>query len=121
MGFSASAELVWGIPVAAYDDDGNATQFWDEEEEYWRSFGDGSVLDIHHFGYYADMDGITGILTTKRIKMIMCHDYGPKAVVPVELEVSDGVVSKAEDDARDAGLDVSFYASAAWYLVVSYG
>lgn len=117
MGFSASAALVWGIPVLAYDDDGEVTQFWDEEVDDWREFNDGSLV-IFTYGHY---DEPVGILTTTRTKPITCHCWdGPEAVTPSNLTVSDKVYSKSEDDARAAGLDVSFYASAAWWLVASY-
>ena len=120
MGLCACADLVWGVIVVAYDDDGNATKFWDEEDDDWWELGDDSPLDIRQFGHY-NMDEPVAILTTKGVKAISVYGYDPKVVTPADLDVPDKAVSKAQDAARDAGLDVSFYTRAAWYLVASYG
>lgn len=38
MGRSVDATLVWGIPVSAYDEHGEPTQFWNEAEDDWIDF-----------------------------------------------------------------------------------
>lgn len=118
MGFSVGAELIWGIPVKAVDDDGEPTPFWDEEHDDWREFED---LALATYGHYDDEP--RAILTSPRIGKIRGDAWDPKPVDVVDdLLVTDKVPSKANDAARAAGLDVNFYGpEAGWYLVASYG
>lgn len=121
MGLSARAELIWGIPVVAYDEStGESTEFWDEEREDWRKF-DGEIY-VEGFGHYQDPDNKRGILTSKRVETYSGDCWEPTYINGnFELVVSDKVYSKSEDQARAAGLSVRFYESASWWLVASYG
>lgn len=129
MGLNSDAELVWGIPVLAYnenswDDERDAyevTEFWDEDAEGWREFE--GELEVHHWGHYDDPDNIRGILTSTRMEKFSADCWDPTRIpsnLPDEL-IYDKVYSKSNDQARDAGLDVDFYNQAGWWLVCSYG
>lgn len=124
MGCSPSADLVWGIPVLAYDEDtGEATQWWDEDREDWREFPD-SELTIVHYGHYEDPDNQRGILTSTRVEKYWADAWDPVRVTPIDLATqmtNDKLYSKSEDQARYLNLGVSFYADARWWLVASYG
>lgn len=116
MGLYASAELIWGIPVAAWGEDGEPTPFWDEAEDDWRKFeGD---IEVRPYGHYENEP--LGILTSTRIKPITSFDE-PVAVNPKDLGPNPVLTLQAEDQAREAGLPVSFYGGVRWWLVASYG
>lgn len=123
MGFDADAHLIWGIPVLAYDPDtGEASPYWDEENDDWREFE--GELYVYHYGHYEDPDGPRGMLTSKRIEMLTADCWTPIPVMAYELvneSTDDKLYSKTQDQARAAGLDVSFYGDARWWLVASYG
>lgn len=122
MGLSASAELVWGVLVTAYDDEGNPSPFWSEEDEDWRTFE--GELTVRAFGHYDDPDGPRGILTSGRLKPLRGDCWTPRLVtagdIPDESRC-DKPYSKANDEAREHGLPVDFYRDAGWWLVASYG
>lgn len=129
MGLNPDAELVWGIPVLAYnenswDDERDAyevTEFWDEDAEDWREFE--GELEIHQWGHYEDPDNIRGILTSTRMEKFSADCWDP-ALIPSNLPdelIYDKVYSKSNDQARAAGLNVNFYGQASWWLVCSYG
>lgn len=123
MGFSESAELVWGIPVEPYDSDtGDPSQFWDEEDDDWRRdiYHDDDELTLVPYGNYEVVDGDLAILTSKRIKSISAGCCECQEVSQDALIVSDKALSKAQDRARALGLDVDFYGDATWWLVASY-
>lgn len=122
MGLSADAELIWGIPVEAYDDDGEPTVYWDEPSEDWREFE--GEIEVRQYGHYEDPDGPKGILTSTRVEPILAFDYEAQAVDPGGLATevnNDKLYSKSEDQARVNKLPVSFYGEARWWLVASYG
>jgi hypothetical protein len=122
MGFYASAILVWGVPVAAYDEDGEPTAFWDEEGEDWRNFE--GELYVHQYGHYENPDGPRGILSSKRVKPLRGDCWDPTQVTPMDLDTplnNDKLYSKSEDQARYNKLPVSFYGDAKWWLVASFG
>lgn len=102
MGLYASAELIWGIPVEAYDEDGNPTPFWDEDAADWREFE--GEIEVYHYGHYDDPDGPRGILTSTRVKQYRGDCWDPTAI-----SVTDLVTAEAFDE------------SAGWWLVASYG
>lgn len=119
MGLYSNAELIWGIPILAHDEStGEPTAFWSEENEDWREF-DGLKIDT--YGHYEDPDNQRAILTSERVKPFRADCWDPKRLESDALNVSDKVFSKSEDAARAAGLPVSFYGEAGWYLVASYG
>jgi hypothetical protein len=67
-----------------------------------------------------ETDNTRGILTTTRVKGYRGDCWDPTAVE--DIQISDKARSKSNDDARAAGLDVSFYGpEAKWWLVASYG
>lgn len=120
MGFGADAELIWGIPVLSHDEEGEPTAFWDEEADDWREFE--GELEVRTYGHYEDEP--RAILTSTRVKRYAadCWDPSPIPVCDLATELTnDKVYSKSTDQARASGLDVSFYASAGWHLVASYG
>ena len=128
MGLYATAELVWGIPVVAWDEskwDDNIghppTPFWDEENEDWREF-DGEIY-VRGYGHFEDYDNKRGILTSTRVEAYTADCWDPTRL-PNDLPntlTNDKLYSKSEDQARYNNLPVSFYADAGWWLVASYG
>lgn len=117
MGFYATGELIWGIPIQSHDSEGEPTPFWNEEEDDWREFE--GELEVRVHGHYdAEPEGI---LSSTRVesKIAFCGDTTP--ITPFDLSVPDKVFSKANDAARAAGLDVDFYSDAGWWLVGNYG
>lgn len=128
MGLNSDAELIWGIPVLAYDEEtGEPTEFWDVnkygvDEGDWIEFhGD---LEIRSYGHYEDPYNQRGILTSSRVKHLSGDCWKPGLVIPGDLATqmnNDKLYSKSEDEARAEGLGVSFYKSANWWLVASYG
>lgn len=122
MGLGADAELIWGIPVLAYDEDtGEPTKFWNEEDEDWNTFE--GELEVRQFGHYEDPDNHRGILTSTRVEPVSAGCWTPTPV-PSDLasEINnDKLYSKSNDQARASGLDVNFYGQANWWLVASYG
>lgn len=139
MGLYPGAELVWGIPVVAYDDDGHATNFWDphkycedcsmdeeDDEQHegdWREFeGD---LVIKAYGHYeTETDEQRAILSSRRVVSYSGNAWEPTSIDGRELideTTHDRLysTSNAEADAED--LNVDFYSQASWWLVASYG
>lgn len=122
MSLGANAELIWGIPVTAYDDEGEPTQFWDEDDDDWREFE--GELEVRGYGHYEDPDGPRGILTSTRVKSISGDCWTPERVYGLDLANemnNDKLYSKSSDQARASGLGVTFYGDAGWWLVASYG
>ena len=121
MGLRARAELIWGIPVLAYDESTwEPTEFWDEDREDWREF-DGEIY-VEGYGHCEDPDNQRGILTSRRVESYSGDCWEPTCIDGnFELAVDYKAYSKSEDQARAAGLSVSFYESASWWLVASYG
>lgn len=121
MSINSVAELIWGIPILAYDEDGKPTEFWDEEGEDWRNLE--GELEVVGYGHYAD-DDMRGILTSARVEALSADCWTPQNVEPGSLATSaknDKAYSKANDAARAQGLDVNFYSQASWWLVASVG
>lgn len=86
MGIYSNAELVWGVPVLAWDENtGDATPFWDEEAEDWREFPDG--IEVDGYGHYEDPDNTRGILTTKKIERYRADCWEPKSMTAKDLDV----------------------------------
>jgi hypothetical protein len=123
VGLNASAELIWGIPVVAFDEDtGEPTEFWDAENDDWREF-EGEIY-VRQYGHYEDPDGPRGILTSTRVETHRgdCWDLICISAFDLDSEANnDKLYSKSEDQARSLGLPISFYAEAGWWLVASYG
>ena len=129
MGLGVNAELIWGVPVVAYDDEGwdderdgyPVTPFWDLEREDWREF-EGEIY-VRGFGHYED-DVPRGILTSSRVEPYRGDCWEPKLISPHYLDTAatnDKLYSKSEDQARYNKLPVSFYQDAGWWLVAGYG
>lgn len=76
MGLHASADLIWGIPISAYDDEGEPTEFWNEDDDDWREF---EGLDIVQFGSY-EGDEPRAILTTKSIERFSADAFSPTRI-----------------------------------------
>jgi hypothetical protein len=76
MGLYSNAEMVWGIPVLAYDEDtGEPTPFWSEEDEDWRELP--GELEIRQYGHYEDPDNQRGILTITSIESYRADCWEP--------------------------------------------
>lgn len=146
MSFTPSASLIWGIPVTAYDDDGNPTPFWDPHrycepddpscslydenpDEYysgdhegdWRQF-EGELIVVP-YGHYLD-DEQKGILSSTRMEVHRGDAWEPQAISEYDLpgmSTHDKAYSKSSDQARVQDLGVNFYEQAGWWLVASYG
>lgn len=119
MGIGANAELIWGVPIRGTDDEGEPTQFWDEESEYWLDFeGD---LEIVPYGHYEDSEDMA-ILTTKAIKRYLAWcDEGvrvPERDLDVQAYFSDEVEVFV---AAVAEIDDSLPCKAGWWLCASLG
>lgn len=122
MSLQADAELLWGIPVLAFDEDGEPTKFWDAENDDWREFE--SELEIRSYGHYEDPNNTRGILTSTRVGRYRASCWVPERVSGRDLDnesANDKLYSKSNDEAAVAGLDVNFYADAGWWLVASFG
>lgn len=64
MGFSADAQLVFGIPIQAHNDDGDPTVWWDEEADDWIDFAE---LQLKQDGHANPWDSLPDEL-----------NYGPR-------------------------------------------
>lgn len=122
MGLNADAQLVWGIPVLAYDDDYEPTGWWDEENDDWRSFP-GTELTIRMYGHYEDPDNKRGILTLKSAESYLADCWEAVSISARYLDMNE------ENEYKDAMYEVLHEAGLAevlsepmgWWLVVSYG
>lgn len=117
MGLNADAELIWGVPVLAYDEEtGEPTQWWDEPGGDWVSLPGG--LEVVQYGHYEDPDNHRGILTHKDVKRYRGDCWEPTRVC-ADLSYNTDY-KEVQRQALNAGLDVNFY-KADWWLVSSYG
>ena len=122
MGLSPSAELVWGIPVLAFDDECEPTQWWDEKNDDWRTFP-GTELYIEGYGHYEDPDGPRGILTSKALPHFSGDAWDPTLIGKWEFNVEDYAPDAVEsflDDVIDSGLE-RHLGGQGWWLAASYG
>lgn len=122
MGINSDAELIYGIPVEAYDEDGEPTQFWSESEDGddWLEFVGG--LEIVPYGHYENPDGPRGILTHSDFPKFRGDCWDPTPVPIIELDIRLMKLERVTKMAQDAGLnDVKFYRDGQWNLVASYG
>jgi hypothetical protein len=123
MGIYSSAYLTWGVPILAYDDEGEPTPFWDEESEDWREF---EGLTVEAYGHYEDPDNTRAILSIKSIPQFSGDCWTPKAVGDRDLDVESyhgdaldrfiELVLQHFGDDGDAMLN-----ERGWYLVASLG
>lgn len=126
MGLGADAELIWGIPVLAYDENtGEPTPFWDEENEDWREFPD-TTLKIRQYGHYEDPDNHRGILTSTRVEPHMADCWEPTPITRWDIQDdlnNDKLYSKCSDELRSCHIEgyTTFYGEAKWWLVASFG
>jgi hypothetical protein len=126
MGLYASADLVFGIPIKAYDEDTSEYGFWwDEEEDYWRDIPAEHMdnLYIVEAGHYEAFESDrVAILTSPRINRWSADAFEPVPVEPGDSSLyNDKALSKAEESLRALGAPESFYGQARWYLTASYG
>jgi hypothetical protein len=124
MGLDASATLVYGIPLAAYDNDGEPTFWWDEDAEDWRDIPKDHEhnLAYEHYGYYDGDPQV--ILTSPRIENWTAYAGEECRVDPPNVEMlHDKALSKATDSLRamECPEPETFYGEAGWYLIASYG
>lgn len=120
MSFYSTAELVFGVPVYAYDDEGDSTPFWDEENDDWIDLPDDFRFEFHYFGHYDNVDGDAAILRIKSTPEWRGDCWEPKPVDPGEMVVRELDIYKAAGQAAALKLPVDFR-DAKWYLVASYG
>lgn len=128
MSTHASAELIFGIPVCRYDEDGDPTGWWidfDDGDGDWRD-DLGPILKIVPFGHYKDSDS-RALLTIKSVPEYSGDCYEATEIAPNFLHVSDTALREAKAALAAHGLGpashgptVSFN-DARWYLVASVG
>jgi hypothetical protein len=126
MGLYANAELIWGIPILAFNEDtGEYTEWWvgddDDDDADWRELsGD---LVIRSYGHYDDPDNHRGILTVPSVKSYRADCWEPTRIDVLEARRYNiiGICAKANREAKESGLDVDFHTQAGWWLVASYG
>ena len=120
MGLGADAELVWGIPVVAFDEDSDwdyennrygPTPFWDVERDDWRTF-DGDLY-VRQYGHYKDPDNKRGILTSKQLQSYSGDCWEPLSLGKYEV---DAFIEAVVDAGFEALLE-----KRGWWLVASYG
>lgn len=118
MGLYAGAELIWGIPVLAWDDEGEPTPFWSEEDEDWREF-DG--LEVVTYGHYEDPD--RAILTIKGSKRYDGDCWEPTPVSARCLDMDEVNVYQEEWPERLERNGLADYLDEAsgYWLVASFG
>lgn len=128
MGIHSSAELIYGIPVTAYEEateanwyDPPASRFWDDSEdaEDWRDLP--SPLKIDGYGHYEECDEQAAILTTSEIPSFRGDCWDAKKILASQLIVDYDVQERANAALRKHDLPGDFHTDAAWYLVASVG
>ena len=123
MGMHASGALAFGIPVDAFDDEGNASPFWDKDNADWKDpiDPDGNLVYYAH-GYFGGYDEDRMILG---IRGVHCFsNYEPSDMVevdPAKLRVTDGEIEKANCVLAELGVEGLDFNDARWWLVSSYG
>lgn len=119
MGLYCNAELIWGILVAAYDEEeGDPTQFWNDEDDDWREMA--GKIEVQGYGHYEDPNNTLGILTTDRVKSFSADCWNPVALTD-DLSVSDVTIALSNDEALASNLSGVDFATARWHLVASFG
>lgn len=126
MGLYASAEVIFGVPVVAWDEDNyDATPWWDEEREDWRKLP--GELKVESFGHYDDIDQNRGILTLSRFPIHGRADcWSPKAIDATALRMEEFYRPEFWIAVRGAGLarEVERTIAAShppqWHVVVSF-
>ncbi len=125
MGLGAGADLIWGIPILAYDEEtGEPTPFWDEENDDWISLP--GELEIRTYGHYDDPDNQRAILTSSRVEHYSGDCWEPTQINPIDLDTemnNDKAYSKSSDQLREANIEGydTFYGRARWWLVADFG
>lgn len=127
MSIDASAELIFGIPIARYNEDGETTDWWSGADEGWRN-DLGPVLEIVPFGHYKhEAEDTQAILSIKSVPSYSGDCYEATEIAPNFLHVSDTALREAKAALAAHGLGpashgptVSFN-DARWYLVASVG
>ena len=120
MGLNANAELVWGIPILAFDEEGEPTRFWNDEDDDWNEAPEG--LDIRTYGHYEDPDNQRAILTLKDI-----DHYDGDLWEPTRVPVRDmDIMHETYKDSMtvwliQADMDELLSEPMDWFLVASYG
>ncbi len=118
MSISSDAELVYGWPVLAFDEEsGEATPFWDEEEEDWRDF---EHLAAQTYGHYEDPGNERGILSFKGLASFQADCWTAERI-PVSSMPLPRLSLLVNGCAEAAALGLDSAAGPAWYLVASVG
>lgn len=129
MGIYSHGELIYGIPIQAFDNEtGEPTMWWDkdrygEDEGDWIEFEDQYLkdnLEIKPYGHYEDYEN-KAILSSPRIDAFVGDCWDPTPISEFDLKVADKALSKGTDALRVLGSDLSFYGDAQWNLVASVG
>lgn len=119
MGMSASATLIFGIPVEPFGAEGEGTQHWSEEDDDWREL-DSSVLEYRPYGDYVYGSDMRAILALKSAPTFTAY-CGDAARLPrVGRGAPPDALYRIQVEADRLGLVVDL-AEAGWYLVASYG
>lgn len=120
MGLYPTAELIFGVPILARDENTyEPTEWWDEDNEDWRD--DFERLAIVPYGHYEDPDP-KAILSVKEAEVFRADAWEPTVVEAFHfpLSVRPKAISKANEELRALGLPADMH-DAQWYLVASYG
>lgn len=122
MGIYSNGELIYGIPVVAWndDDDGAATPFWIEENDDWRQDLP-PALELEPYGHYGDSEASRAILSLRAVPSFRGDCWDPTRINPSELIVDHELQRYGNAALNYAGLPGDFHTEAAWYLVASVG
>lgn len=121
MGLYATAKLIFGVPIRAYDEDGEPTMWWDEDDGDWNQNCEGEHWTLRTFGH-CDSDETQAILSPKGVESFSGDCWDP-TLVPINALNGFWLGVFEAQRAFEAAVpeaDVKLTDSK-WWLVASYG
>jgi hypothetical protein len=116
MGIYSTGYVAYGVPVEAFDEEGEPTQFWSEENDDWSEFEDLSALP---FGSYDEYPG-RAILGPKQSDVFSGDCWEPGKVTIYNEDAQAELFYELEQACQKHNLDVDL-SRAGWWVVVSIG
>lgn len=120
MGLYASADLVYGVRVNAYEND-TPHPLWDEDEGDWRDLERNEHIELHYFGHYENSDDPKVIVRVKSTPKFSGDCWEPGGGFFMLLGPTRTALIDANDEAKGQGYYLDFLNDAKWWLVASYG